>query len=235
MEFEEIMQKLEELGNDQTKKVLMRHGAREPFFGVIVGDLKPIQKKIGKDYELSLRLYDTGNSDAMYLGGLIADEKKMSRSDLQHWAEKAYWYMITEYTVAWIAAESGHGWDLSLEWIESPKENIASAGWATLSSVVSITKAEELNIQKIKALMSRAAGHVHEDQNRVSYTMNGFIIAAGGFIPELTHLALDLGDQVGKVKVNMGETSCRVPVIKDYLQKMMERDRIGKTKKMARC
>ena len=37
-------------------------------------DLKKYQKRIKKDYQLSLDLYDSGVSDAMYLAGLIADE-----------------------------------------------------------------------------------------------------------------------------------------------------------------
>ena len=63
-------------------------------------------KKIRKDYSLSLELYDTGNSDAMYLAGLIADENRMTREDLQKWVQEAYWYLISDYTVANIAAES---------------------------------------------------------------------------------------------------------------------------------
>ena len=88
---EEVMSSLEQMGSEQTKKVLTKHGAREPFYGVKVGDLKKIQKKVKKDYTLSKALFDTGNSDAMYLAGLIADEKLMTKSDLQSWAEKAYW------------------------------------------------------------------------------------------------------------------------------------------------
>ena len=56
----------------------MNHGAKEPFFGVKVGDLKKILKKTKKNHELSLELYKTGNSDAMYLAGLMADEKKIT-------------------------------------------------------------------------------------------------------------------------------------------------------------
>ena len=235
MTFDEIMKYLADHGSEQTKKIFLRHGAKEPFFGVKVGDLKPIQKKIKKDYELSKKLFDTGNSDAMYLTGLIADESQMTKDDLEHWANNAYWYMISEYTVAWIAAESGHGWELGLKWIESEEENIASAGWATLNSVLSITQDEELDIQKIKELMHRAANNVHKDENRVSYTMNGFIIGAGGFIEQLTELAMELGSKIGKVKVDVGETSCKVPEINPYLQNMIDRGRIGKRKKMARC
>ena len=56
-----------------------------------IADLKVIQKKIKKDYELSLALYDTGNSDAMYLAGLIADPDRMTKADLKKWVKGAYW------------------------------------------------------------------------------------------------------------------------------------------------
>ncbi len=41
--------------------------------------------------------------------------------------------MLSTYTIPWVAAESPHGRELALEWIESEKENVAAAGWATLS------------------------------------------------------------------------------------------------------
>jgi hypothetical protein len=50
MTAQEILDELKSLGNEATKKVLLKHGAREPFFGVKVEDLKKIQKRIKKDY-----------------------------------------------------------------------------------------------------------------------------------------------------------------------------------------
>ena len=78
----EIIAQLKSLGNESTKKVLMKHGAREPFYGVKVEDLKMIVKPVKKDYQLSLELFDSVISDAMYLAGLIADETKMTKKDL---------------------------------------------------------------------------------------------------------------------------------------------------------
>lgn len=83
MTFEQIMQFLRDHENPGGKKVLMRHGAREPFYGVRIGDLKKIVKEIKKNHELALRLYATGISDAMYVAVLIADETRMSRQGLQ--------------------------------------------------------------------------------------------------------------------------------------------------------
>ena len=67
MTVQEVMKELEAMATPSTKKTLINHGAREPFFGVKIGDMKVLQKRIKKDYELSLGLYDTGNSDALWL------------------------------------------------------------------------------------------------------------------------------------------------------------------------
>jgi len=71
----------------------------------------------------------------------------MTSKDLQHWVETAGWQMISEYTVAWIAAESEHGWELGLKWIDAKEEKIQSSGWATLANFVAITPDEELDMK----------------------------------------------------------------------------------------
>src|SRR5207244_225116 len=101
MTAEEIVEQLKPLGIDAYKKVLLNHGVKEPFFGVKIEDLKKIQKRVKKDYQLALDLYDTGIYDAMYLAGLIADDPKMTKKDLQRWLDKANCAMLSEYTVAW--------------------------------------------------------------------------------------------------------------------------------------
>lgn len=235
MNFQDVMQELEAMGNEQTKKIFTKHGAREPFFGVKVGDLKKIVKKVKKNHELSLELFQTGNSDAMYLAGLITDENQITRAQLSDWAEKAYWYMISEYTVPWIAAESKYGWGLAMDWIESKKENIASSGWATFSSLVSIKPDEEIDTQELATLLDRVQKEVHDAPNRVRYTMNGFVIAVGSYIPELTKKAVKIAAAIGKVDVEVGGTSCKVPLASQYIEKIKAKGTIGKKRKAARC
>ena len=106
MTKKEILKKLEKYGDEQTKKTLIKHGAKEPFFGVKVQDLKKILKKVKKNHNLSLELYATGNSDAMYLACLMADESQITEEQLEDWVGRAYWYYLSEYAVPWIAAET---------------------------------------------------------------------------------------------------------------------------------
>ena len=75
-----------------------------------IGDLKKIQKRIKKDYKLALELYDTGNYDAMYLAGLVADDERMTKKDLKAWIAKAYCAALAGWTVPTVASGSPRGW-----------------------------------------------------------------------------------------------------------------------------
>ncbi len=235
MQLKEVMSQLEAMGNPGTVNIYRKHGADCPMYGVKVADLKKIVKKVKKDHELSLQLFNTGNSDAMYLAALISDDDKITKADLQSWAEKAPWYMISEYSVAWAAADSPHGLELALKWIDSDKPNVTSSGWATLSSLAGLLPSDQIDVDQWSALVDRAAAQIHEIDGRVRYTMNGFIIAAGCGIPELTEKCKALGEKIGKVKVDMGDTACKVPAISAYIKKVEDKGRIGHKKKMAKC
>jgi hypothetical protein len=213
----------------------MRHGAEEPFFGVKIEHLQKIRKRVGVNYKLALELYDTGVSDAMYLAGLIADDAKMTKKDLQKWADGAYWYMLGEFTVPWVAAGSKHGRTLALKWIDSKKAKLAESGWATLSCIASITPDEDLDVKEYKALLDRVVKTIHDKPNRVKYVMNNFVIATGSYIAELTAAAEKAAKQIGKVHVDMGDTSCNVPNAFDYIQKVKARSSIGVKRKSAKC
>ena len=229
------MKELEKKGSESIRKIFLNHGAKGPMFGVKVGDLKVIQKKVKKDHQLAMELFGTGIYDAMYLAGLIADESKMSKKDIQQWAEKSPSHGISEYTVAWVAAESDHGWELGMRWIDSSKETIASSGWNTLSGVIAMKPDKELDIALIKKLMQRIIKEIHSAPNRVRYTMNGFVIGVGGYIKELTKEAIEVSKKIGDVYVDMGGTACKVPSAPDYIKKMEARGSIGKKKKTVKC
>lgn len=230
-----VIEELQSLGSESIKKVLMKHGAREPFYGVKIEHLKKIEKRIKKDHKLALELYETGISDAMYLAGLIADDAKMTKKDLQRWVEQAYWSMLSTYTVPWVAAGSPVGHDLALEWIDSKKESIAEAGWSTLSSLVATRNDADLDLAELKKLLGRVAKTIHQQPNRVRYCMNGFVIAVGSHVPALTTTALETAKKMGKVSCDMGDTACKVPAAADYIKKVQDKGTIGKKRKSAKC
>lgn len=235
MTANDILKELESYGDEQTKNTFRRHGALEPFFGVRVGDLKKILKKTKKNHELSLELYKTGNSDAMYLAGLMADENKITEAQLNEWVEMAYWFYLSEFTVPWVAAETKYGFELGLKWIQSDQEGIAAAGWATLANCAGIHPDEDLDIHKYGELLDKVANEINLSPNRVRHTMNGFVIAVGSTVVALTDKARSVAKRIGKVEVDMKGTACKVPLATEYIQKVIDQGRTGKKRKTARC
>jgi hypothetical protein len=130
------------------------------LYGVSVADMKVISKTIKGEQELACELYDTGNYDAMYLAGIVADGKQMTKKQLQSWARGADWQLISEYTVPWVASESAHGHDLAMKWIDSKQEHVAACGWCTYAGLVATTPDADLDLAEIKSLLDRETGQV---------------------------------------------------------------------------
>ncbi|CEG25544.1 DNA alkylation repair protein [Bacillus sp. B-jedd] len=235
MILEEVMEKLAEMGTEQTKKTFLRHGALEPVFGVRVGDMKKLVKYVKKNQQLGLALYDTGNYDAMYLAGLSVNPKLMDENTLQNWVKKAKWYMPAEYTVAKVAAESNYALKLAREWITAEEENIAVCGWSTYSNYLSITPDEKLDLDELRILLQKIEETVHQERNRVRYVMNEFVICTGSFVKPLYEEAMNVAESIGKVHVDVGNTACKVPLAADYIKKVEARNKIGSKKKTCIC
>ena len=76
---------------------------------------------------------------------------------------------------------------------------------------------------------------IHQAPNYVRYQMNAFVIAVGSYVQPLTDTALQTGEKIGPVTVDMGNNSCQVPFAPDYIRKVQKRGTIGKKRKSAKC
>lgn len=235
MSLEEVMKELESLGSEQTRKIFARHNGPQNMFGVKVADLKKVLKKIKKDQELALALYNTGNADAQYLAGLAADAQQMTKEQLIHWAKTASWQMVAEYAVAWNVGESPHCIELCKEWVHSDDDQLKQIGWASLGAHLLYAKRPDIDEELFSKMLDHVSENIHGESDRVKYTMNGFVIALGGAEPELYQRCLEKAKSIGKVEVFMGETACKVPFAPDYLEKMNAMGKIGNRKRTVKC
>jgi len=69
----------------------------------------------------------------------------------------------------------------------------------------------------------RVPESIHSEKNHVRYTMNGFIIALGAYHPQLSKDAIVIASDIGKVKVDVGNTACKVPFAPEYIKKIQAR------------
>lgn len=235
MQLPQIMAELKALGSDSTVKTFRRHGADGDMYGVKVGDLKKLVKHVKGKLELALELWDTNNSDAMYLAALAADGSLMTKSQLDHWAKTAWWHMLSEYSVPFVAAEHVSRFQLGLKWMRSRKPSIATSGWNTYALGIASRPDSELDLGEIQMLLDTVLEKNAAASDRVRYCMNGFVISVGSYVKPMLAAAKACAKELGTVDINMGDTACRVPLASDAIKKIEKMNRVGKKRTATKC
>ncbi|MDQ0172835.1 DNA alkylation repair protein [Paenibacillus tundrae] len=235
MNLEEVMQELESLGKERTKKIYMSNGAHEPLFGVATGAMKPMSRKIKKDQALADQLYATGNYDAMYFAGVIADPKAMTAADFERWMETAYFYMISDYIVAVTLAETDIAQEVADAWIASGDELKMSAGWSCYCWLLGSRKDGEFSSDKLEAMLEQVKDTIHDSPERTKFSMNNFIYTVATSYQPLHDQAVETAKMVGPVEVNKDKPKSKLIQASENIQKAVDQGRIGFKRKYVRC
>jgi len=85
MEYKEVIHKLKSFKNPKNVDGMARFGIRPKttVLGVAVPVIRKIAKKIKKDHNLSLNLFDSGIHEARLLGSMIADPEKLTEQEIE--------------------------------------------------------------------------------------------------------------------------------------------------------
>jgi 3-methyladenine DNA glycosylase AlkD len=235
LDFESVMRELGSLGTAHTKKSYLSRGVREPLFGVATGAMKPLKKRIGVDQALADRLWDTGNYDAMYFAGMIADVRVMTEGDFDRWMDGAYGPMLSDMVVAVTLAESEVAQSVAGRWIRSAEEDRASAGWACYEWLLGWRSDDYFEPERIRRLLELAAATIHEAPPRVKRAMNTFIVAVGVSYRPLHDEALKTADAIGVVEVVSNGQVKALGSAAEQIRKAAEKGRIGFKRRAVRC
>jgi len=235
MNLEMVMQELEALGKERTKKIYLSNGAHEPLFGVATGAMKPIFRQIKRNQPLAEQLYATGNYDAMYFAGVIAEPKAMSEADFERWIDRAYFYMLSDYVVAVTLAETDIAQEVSDKWITSDVELKMSAGWSCYCWLLGNRPDREFSEEKIADMLELVKNTIHEAPERTKYAMNNFIYTVGVSYLPLHDKAVAIAKEVGPVEVNQGMAKSKFLDASVNIQKAVDKGQLGFKRKYVRC
>lgn len=230
-----VMQELEALGKERTKKIYMSNGAQEPLFGVATGAMKPIAKKIKLNQPLAEALYATGNYDAMYFAGIIAEPKAMTESDFERWIDGAYFYMLADYVVAVTLAEADIAQQIADKWIASGEELKMSAGWSCYCWLLGNRPDVEFSESKMANMLEMVKSAIHNSPERTKSAMNNFLHTVGVSYVPLHDKALATAQQIGPVELKKNNKKSSFLHAYESILKEVEKGRIGFKRKYVRC
>lgn len=235
MDFALVMQELEALGKERIKKTYISNGAHEPLFGVATGAMKPLARKIKKDQPLAEQLYATGNYDAMYFAGIIADPMAMTEADFERWIDGAYFYMLSDYVVAVTLSETDIAQAVADKWIASGEELKMSAGWSCYCWLLGNRPDSEFNADKLARMLDQVENTIHDSPDRTKSAMNNFIYTVAISYVPLHEMAIETAKAVGPVEMKRGKKKSSILLASENIQKELDRGKLGFKRKYVRC
>jgi 3-methyladenine DNA glycosylase AlkD len=236
MDFESVMQELDKLSSERMKKTYISNGAHEPLFGVATGKMKPMSKVIKKNQALAEQLYATGNYDAMYFAGIIADPMTMTEADFERWIDAAYFYMLSDYVVAVSLAETDIAQTVADKWIASGEELRMSAGWSCYCWLLGNRRDTEFSASKIASMLDLVENTIHNSPDRTKSAMSNFIYTVAISYLPLHDKAVETAKAVGPVEMKRDKKKSTILLASENIQKELDRGKkLGFKRKYVRC
>lgn len=236
MDLESVMRELEALGTAHTRKNYLSRGVREPLFGAATGAMKPLKKQIGVDQELADALWDTGNYDAMYFAGMIADVATMTEADFDRWIASAYGPMVSDHIVAVTLAESDLAQSVANRWIRSGNEQQESAGWACYEWLLGWRPDSYFDPRVVRDLLDLAAATIGDASPHVKRAMRNFVTAVGVSYAPLHGDALATAEKIGVLEVTAEDGTVKtLASAADAIRAAEDKGRIGFKRRAVRC
>lgn len=222
MDIGTVMSQLEALGTEQNVKVYTRHGAGDNVFGVSFANLKKLKRRLGTNHDLAVQLWNSGNSDARSLAMMIADPVRVTPTLATQWMKDVN-YGLHGGEVAEVVAQSACGLAKMRQWRRQKSEYARATGYSIFSCLIK-NDPDSVDEAECRRIMKEIETEIHRSPNRAKHVMVMAIIAIGVYKADLTSDAMEVGERIGDVHVDHGETSCTTPRIAPYIKKTLQRN-----------
>lgn len=219
METKDILAQLEALGDEKMRAHNKKRGAGDNQFGVKMGDIRTIAKKIKTNHELALKLWDTGNVEARFLAALIIDPKKLSNDEIAKMVSSEKFTHIADWFYSYVIKEYADKETLRQKWMHTSDVMQARAAWSLTSGCV--TRNPEL--VDIPALLDRIEKEMPNAAPEVQWTMNSTLAQIGINHPEYRERALYIGEKLGIYRDYPTSKGCTSPFAPIWINEMVRR------------
>ena len=134
MDTNEVLRWLERQGTRRTIDEMARYGIEaERAFGVPMGTLLSLRKRLGQDHALSLALWDTGWYEARLLAALVGDPQRVTRRQMNAWAAGFENWADCDTVCFKLFDRTPLAWEKAPQWAESPRELVKRGGFVLMA------------------------------------------------------------------------------------------------------
>ena len=139
----EVLALLERKGTAATRRSMARYGiVAKRAFGVPMGTLLMLRKKLGTDQALSLALWESGWYEARLLATMVGDPERVTRRQMDAWARSFENWGDCDTACFKLFDQVPFAWDKAVQWTASPREFVKRGGFALMACLALHRKEE---------------------------------------------------------------------------------------------
>ena len=217
MDKAEVLAFLQRKGSRRNVAGLARYGIKAArAFGVPMGILLALARRVGKDHALALELWESGWYEARLLAALVDDPEQVTRRQMNAWAAGFENWGDCDTVCFKLFDQTPFAWEQARKWTGSPREFVKRGGFVLMACLALHDKsASDKQFLSLLPLIEKGA---RDDRNFVMKGVNWALRAIGRRNRALNTAAVKVAQRLASSE----EASCRW-VGKDALRQMTRR------------
>ena len=219
MTVKEILARLKSLGDDARRKHNTKAGAPDNQFGVKLGDVRALAKKVKADHGLALELWETGNVEAQLLAALVMEPESLSAEELEGLTRSTTCSQVADWLNAYVVARHPGKEALRERWMKAKDRWAARAGWGLTAGRVG-KGGDGLDLG---ALLDRIEKEMPGAEPEVQWTMNNTLGAIGIHHAKHRKRAVAIGEKIGLYRDWPVSKGCTPPYVPVWVEAMVKR------------
>ncbi|SHI55652.1 3-methyladenine DNA glycosylase AlkD [Nocardiopsis flavescens] len=212
----EVLAELAELEDPRIRRVNERHGDDH---GVNLTRLRAVAKRLGRQQDLAVGLWETGDTAARLVALLVCRPRAFGRGELDAMLRGARTPKVHDWLVNYVVKKSPHAEELRLAWFADPDPVVASAGWALTTDRVG-RRPEGLDLS---GLLDTVEARMRDAPDRLQWAMNECLAWIGIDHPAYRERAVAIGERLEVLKDYPTPPGCTSPFAPAWIAEMVRR------------
>jgi 3-methyladenine DNA glycosylase AlkD len=178
MDKSEVLTWLKRRGTQRAVKGMARYGIEaERAFGVPMGTLLSLSKRLGKDHALALALWESGWYEARLLAALVDDPEQVTRRQMNTWAASFENWADCDTACFKLFDQTPFAGEKARQWSESPQEFVKRGAFALMACLALHDKAAP--DQRFLAFLLLIEKGAHDERNFVKKAVSWALRSIG--------------------------------------------------------
>ena len=186
---------LKRMGTKKTRDGMTRYGIpSDNAFGVMVGHIRELAKRLGRNHELAQALWDSGWYEARMLATFVDEPELVTPAQMDRWCNDFDNWAICDTACFHLFDKTPHAFKKASQWSKRKNEFVKRAAFALLASLaLHDRKSDDRLFADFLPLIERAAT---DDRNFVKKGVSWALRGVGRRSPGLRTSALALSNRL---------------------------------------